>query len=69
MYGLHVVRTKVISCFSFIYSLGFVGRGKKTPEDMERENPSKEAVLITGGSGYFGFRLVFVQQRIVLVCF
>ncbi|XP_032086055.1 short-chain dehydrogenase/reductase family 42E member 1 [Thamnophis elegans] len=24
---------------------------------MERENPSKEAVLITGGSGYFGFRL------------
>ncbi|XP_070808982.1 short-chain dehydrogenase/reductase family 42E member 1 [Pituophis catenifer annectens] len=24
---------------------------------MERENPNKEAVLITGGSGYFGFRL------------
>ncbi|KAL7978966.1 hypothetical protein Chor_001269 [Crotalus horridus] len=38
-------------------SLGFVGRGEKTPEDMERENPSKETVLITGGSGYFGFRL------------
>ncbi|XP_026569814.1 short-chain dehydrogenase/reductase family 42E member 1 [Pseudonaja textilis] len=24
---------------------------------MERENPGREAVLITGGSGYFGFRL------------
>ncbi|KAG8144138.1 hypothetical protein E2320_001252, partial [Naja naja] len=30
--------------------------GRTVGGDMERENPSREAVLITGGSGYFGFR-------------
>ncbi|KAM6430407.1 short-chain dehydrogenase/reductase family 42E member 1 isoform 1-T2 [Liasis olivaceus] len=38
---------------------------------MERENPNKEAVLITGGSGYFGFRLgsALAKKKVDVILF